>query len=222
MIRSPQAPPVDDAAADFSARTVEEAVALGLGRLGLEPADAEVTVLARGGRGFLGLGSRPARVRIAPRRGAASTVEGLARGVLSRMGIEARIGAVQRGRLVEVRVDAGENDGLLIGRRGETLQALQHLLLRMAGRRLRGEIDVVRVDVAGYRERREEQLRREALDLADRVARTGRRATTDPLLPDERRIVHRALAERAEVRTHAGGSGSMQRVVILPARSGER
>jgi spoIIIJ-associated protein len=88
----------------------------------------------------------------------------------------------------------------------------------MAGRKLDGRISAVRVDVAGYRKRREEQLRNQAMGLAERVERSGRRAMTEPLPPAERRLVHRVLAESPTVRTHTGGSGVNQRVIITPSR----
>jgi spoIIIJ-associated protein len=87
----------------------------------------------------------------------------------------------------------------------------------MAARRTAGKIREVRVDVAGYRDRREEQLRREAVALAERVRKTRRRAMTEPLLPAERRVVHRAIAELHGVKTHVAGSGSNRRVVVIPA-----
>jgi spoIIIJ-associated protein len=75
------------------------------------------------------------------------------------------------------------------------------------------------VDVSGYRERRAEELRREALALADKVRRSGRRAMTEPLIPAERRIVHRALADISGVKSHVTGTGANRRVVVLPAGS---
>jgi spoIIIJ-associated protein len=87
----------------------------------------------------------------------------------------------------------------------------------MAARRTAGKIRDVRVDVAGYRDRREEQLRREAVALAERVRRTKRRGMTEPLLPAERRVVHRAIADVSGVKTHVAGSGSNRRVVVMPA-----
>ena len=200
----------------FTGKTVDEAIEAGLRALDLEQDEVKVLVLNRGSRGFLGIGSRGARVSISAKLEVASLVEEIAHGVLSRMGFEAKVEAVQSGLDVVVKLECREA-GLLIGRKGETLEALQHVLLRMVSRRTSGKVRDLRVDVGGYRDRREEQLREDALVLAERVLRTGHRAMTEPLPPAERRVVHRALAEKAGVTTHVAGNGNMRRVIILPA-----
>jgi spoIIIJ-associated protein len=202
----------------FSAATVDAAILAGLQSLDLVPEEATIEVLDRGSRGFLGFRSRAARVKVAPKLGLAGLIEELAREVLSRMGLKASVEGMQKGPDVVLRVES-EEAGLLIGRKGETLEALQHLLLRMASRKTAGKIRDLRVDVGGYRSRREDQLREEALALAERVERSGRRAMTEPLPPAERRVVHRALADRAGVTTHVAGDGNARRVIILPASS---
>jgi spoIIIJ-associated protein len=201
----------------FTADTVEEAVDRGLRELGLDRGDTDVRILRKGTRGFLGLGSRPAEVALVPRMHLAPAVLRLARGILERMGVPNAVEAVQIGGRVEVRIASGAADGLLIGRRGETLEALQHVLFRMAARELEGKITAVHVDVGDYRQRREERLVEAARALAERTLRTGRRSMTEPLSPGERRIVHRALADADGIETHAGGAGVNKRVIILPA-----
>jgi len=202
----------------FSAPTVEDAVRAGLQELGLDEAEAEVRVLHKGSRGFLGIGSRTAQVQLLPKTRLGPVVLELAEGLLQRMGVQAAVTVRQVGLAVEVSIESGETDGLLIGRKGETLEAFQHVLLRMAGQQLSGRIQAVRVDVAGYRGRREGQIRKQVQELAERVERTGRRAMTEPLTPGERRLVHRVLADNTRVRTHSGGSGVHQRVIITPSR----
>jgi spoIIIJ-associated protein len=119
---------------------------------------------------------------------------------------------------VTVEFRAGEGDALLIGRRGETLEALQHVLLRMAGKKLGSRLESVTLDISGYRARREEKLVQLARTLAERVERTGRRAMTEPLTAGERRIVHNALEGRKGVTTQVGGRGGNQRILITPRR----
>lgn len=202
----------------FSGATTDEAIVAGLDALKVSRDDAVIEVIDRGSRGFLGLLSRPARVKMAPKLELAGVAEELASAVLSRMGMRASVTTVQEGSNVVLRVES-EEAGLLIGRRGETLEAFQHLLLRMASRKTAGKIRDLRVDVAGYRSRRDDQLRDEALALAERVERSGRRAMTEPLPAAERRVVHRVLADRAGVTTHVAGNGNTRRVIILPATS---
>ncbi|NQU96081.1 MAG: protein jag [Chloroflexi bacterium] len=109
----------------------------------------------------------------------------------------------------------GEDAGLLIGRRGETLQALQFLVHMIVNRQLGRKAYVV-IDVEGYRERRSEMLRTLARRTAGRVASSGNPASLDPMSPAERRIVHMALANHPQVRTESEGEGGRRRVVIFP------
>ena len=109
----------------------------------------------------------------------------------------------------------GQDAGLLIGRRGETLQALQ-FLIRMVTNRQLGRKAYVVIDIEDYRERRVQMLRRLASRTAGRVASSGRDDSLEPMSPAERRIVHMALAGHPEVRTESEGEGNQRRVVIFP------
>jgi spoIIIJ-associated protein len=109
----------------------------------------------------------------------------------------------------------GQDAGLLIGRRGETIQALQ-FLIRMVTNRQLGRKAYVVIDIEDYRERRVQMLRRLARRTAGRVASSGRDDSLEPMSPAERRIVHMALAGHPEVRTESEGEGNQRRVVIFP------
>ena len=109
----------------------------------------------------------------------------------------------------------GQDAGLLIGRRGETLQALQ-FIVRMVTNRQLGRKAYVVIDIEDYRERRIQMLRRLARRTAGRVASSGREDSLDPMSPAERRIVHMALANHPEVHTESEGEGNQRRVVIFP------
>ena len=109
----------------------------------------------------------------------------------------------------------GEDAGLLIGRRGETLQALQFLVHMIVNRQLGRKAYVV-VDVEGYRERRMEMLRTLARRTAGRVVSSGDPAPLEAMSPAERRIVHMALANHPQVRTESEGEGGRRRVVVFP------
>lgn len=201
----------------FDGLTVEEAIAAGLNALGLDAEEAEVEILDRGSKGFLGIGARPARVAVSWNVRAEEAVRALTAELLKHMGIPAEIEVVQRGREVRVTLTAGKADGLIIGRKGETLHAIQHVFTRIVGRQFGAQAPEIILDIAGYRSRREEQLRRLAHTLAERVERNGRRAMTEPLPSSERRIVHRTLAEHPAVQTHTAGQGANKRVVLTPA-----
>lgn len=112
----------------------------------------------------------------------------------------------------------GEDLGLLIGRRGSALAALQYMINLMVNRKL-GSRMLVSVDVEHYHRRREESLRGLALRMADRVLQTGRPFTLEPMPAAERRIVHLTLADDPGVTTGSVGSGDSRKVVIHPRRS---
>ena len=107
----------------------------------------------------------------------------------------------------------GDDSGLLIGRRGETLRALQFLLTLIASRTL-GERVSIFLDVSGYQERRYETLANLAQRVAQRVAATGRSITLEPMPPNERRVVHLALADYDGVSTASSGEGDGRRVTV--------
>ena len=113
---------------------------------------------------------------------------------------------------------SGDDLGLLIGRRGATLAALQYLLNVMISRKIRSRL-LVSVDVEHYRRRREETLHGLARRMADRVRQTGRSITLEPMPAMERRIIHLALAEDGAVTTGSSGEGDARKVVIYPRRS---
>jgi spoIIIJ-associated protein len=111
-----------------------------------------------------------------------------------------------------------EGDGLeekLIGADGEGLDALQHLVARIVSKQS-GSRQMVSVDLGGYRERRERQLRDMAYELADAVRQTGRQVLTDPMAAPERRVVHLALNEDPDITTFAIGDGLVKPIAIAP------
>jgi spoIIIJ-associated protein len=109
----------------------------------------------------------------------------------------------------------GEDSGLLIGRRGQTLQALQFVVNMIARKELGESVRVV-LDVEHYRQRREESLRDMATKVASRVAQTGRSITLEPMSAADRRMVHVALADYQGVRTESVGLGDDRKVTIFP------
>jgi len=141
-----------------------------------------------------------------------------ARGLLARMGFSVTVEAHFSDGAYEVRIGGGENDAILIGRRGETLEALQHVLAKMASRG-RDDLVRVRVDVANYRAHRDGELAEQALAWGQQVRDTGRPVVTEPLPAAERRIVHRTLSETMDIKTQALGEGIVKRIWIGPAEA---
>ena len=147
---------------------------------------------------------------------------GMLQGIIDRMGIKGEVvlrsgeDLVEEGESPPLILDVtGKDLGILIGRQGETLQALQYLTRLMLSRRLARWEPVV-VDVESYRARRRRSLRRLATRMADRVSSSGRRVVLETMPAYERRIVHLALRDHAEVVTKSVGEGDNRKVTILP------
>jgi spoIIIJ-associated protein len=213
---------------DASGKTVDEAVEKALAELGLDRSQVDVEVVREGRGGILGIGGEEARVVVRPKEGDALEGEDVRCAVevletlLSYLQIEAsvRVRAPETPGdgvgLVRAVLDvSGDDLGILIGRRGDTLASLQYVVNLIVGRKLKTKI-AVGVDVEGYRRRREQSLKSLALHMAERVKATGQTATLEPMPPNERRIVHLALAREPEVITESIGEGENRKVVIYP------
>jgi spoIIIJ-associated protein len=208
---------------EVSGATVEEAVAAALAELGVSATDVAVEVLSRPARVLPGervSGAAEARVRVSKLDEDTVRARATLAELLERMGIPARIStrraaATPGGPPAPPLLDiSGDDLGLLIGWRGETLRALQTVVNLMMGDNEMGAGRRVILDVERYRARREEQVRELALRLANRVKRTGQRYTLDPMHAYERRTIHLTLADDEGVRTESIGKEPARRVVI--------
>jgi spoIIIJ-associated protein len=227
-----------------SGKTVEEAIENALAEMGATREDVDVEVLSEGRAGVLGIGGEEARVVVRPRDGgsrpqAFEEVDGEEEAVEDEAEYAARmLDALLE--LMHVRADVsirdaetpgdglgmavavldveGDDLGILIGRRGETLASLQYLLNLMVNQQLQGQ-HFFTVDVEGYRRRRERALTSLAKRMAEQVKRTRRPVMLEPMPANERRIVHLALSEDRYVSTSSVGEGDDRKVEIaLKAR----
>jgi spoIIIJ-associated protein len=139
------------------------------------------------------------------------------REILDRMGIEAEVSAFDDGdRII---LDAhGAESGLIIGKKGATLDALQYVINRIISKKPNDGPGVV-VDAEGYRGRREDSLADLARRLAEKAIKSGRPVPVEPMSPHDRRIVHVTLAEHPDVTTESEGEGMFRRVVIFPKKA---
>lgn len=205
---------------EIIARSVEEAIEEGLKQLDVTRDEVEISIIEEGNKGFLGiLGSRQAKVNLEIKPNMnwkARVAEEYVKNVLELMKITAVTDTIIADENVKIDI-TGENLGLLIGRRGQTLDALQYLT-SMAANREGGEWVRIIVDIEGYRSRREETLRGLARRLASKADATGRRVALDPMNALERRIVHSELQEFDGVETHSEGRDPYRRVIIVPNR----
>jgi spoIIIJ-associated protein len=144
----------------------------------------------------------------------AEVLEELLEEIAEGLGLDADIEVVERDGALTGRLE-GSEVGLFIGRRGQTIDAVQHLAQRIVFPDGPAPVRVV-IDANGYRERRAETLRADADDAADDAVRTGRAVELDPLPSFERRIVHEHLRERGDVSTHSEGDEPDRYLVISP------
>ncbi len=207
---------------EMTARTVDEAIEIALLELDAERDEVEVEVISKGRAGILGIGAESAKVRvtrIAEGQNAAGAGLNMVNRILKGLGVYAQPTIVSSGSgpddppVIDIQ---GEDAGLLIGRRGETLNALQfvvNLLVTRQGDR----DDRVVVDVEHYRERRRASLTKLAQNTAERVTSSGRATTLEPMSAADRRIIHIALADHARVATESDGEGRDRKVTVRPA-----
>ena len=136
--------------------------------------------------------------------------------LLQKMGLEAEVEAREDEDRVTLEVK-GPETGIVIGRKGQTLDAIQYLVNKMSSHgKPEGSGKPVQVDSEGYRDRRAETLIELANKLAEKVRKTGRPCEMDPMSPAERRVVHVALAEQADLETRSEGEGIYRHLVIFP------
>jgi len=208
---------------EASGKTIDDAIENGLMQLGVERDKVTVEVLSEGNKGFLGiLGSRDARVRLVVRVNKVERSIEILSAILERMNIHSfDISGNSREQCIKLDV-SGENLGLIIGKRGQTLEAIQYLVNLIINRELtEADEDRVRViiDVAGYRNRREQTLKRLAERLAEKALRENKNFALEPMPSYERRIIHMTLRNNPNVSTFSQGTEPYRKVIISPRRS---
>ncbi|MFQ5611273.1 MAG: RNA-binding cell elongation regulator Jag/EloR [Anaerolineae bacterium] len=232
--------PGGNASLESSAKTVEEAIEHGLAVMGLDREEVEIEILSKGSRGVFGLGAEDAVVRLTAKaqtaeeepvevpagddisHDATSAAVALLEKLLALMDVRAEVETYSGADLVEEGEDPplvlnikGNDLGILIGRRGETLGAIQYMLRLMLGREL-GHWEPVVVDVESYRRRRRRSLRQLARRMAERAALTHQKVVLEAMPAYERRIIHLALRDHPQVVTQSVGEGQNRKVTILP------
>jgi len=211
---------------EIEGATVEEAVAAALTQLGRREDEVEVEVLSKGSRGFLGIGAKPAMVKVKVKEGGVLPPEAIGRAtdflvqVVKLMGMDVEVEAKHYGNELYLEIDQGAG-GILIGRHGTTLAALSTLMERIVNKNEDARVKVF-VDVAGYLERKRRSLVTVAQEMAAEVKATGREAACGPMSAFERKVIHTTLHGDKEVRTFSRGEGPERRVIIAPpAAEGE-
>ena len=203
---------------EISAKTVDDAVTEGLIKLGTTSDKIEYEVMEKGSAGFFGLGSKPAKIRIRKKSTVEDHVREFLNNVFRAMGMEVEI--LSRKSEDEKNIDIelkGSDMGVLIGKRGQTLDSLQYLTNLAVGKQV-NEYVKVKIDTEDYRKRRRETLENLAKNIAYKVKRTKRSVSLEPMNPYERRVIHSALQNDRYVTTHSEGEEPFRRVVVTLKR----
>ena len=220
-------------------KTIEEAIAKACEKLNALQEDLEIDILANGSAGFLGLvGGRKAQIRATLKKEPSASTKG---GVVERSSIASLPdhSAAERGkrtlenllRLLELNATIdlqeesehillnikGDGSGLLIGRKGQTLDALEYLVNKIVQKDSPGGKRII-VDTENYRFRREESLIQLARRLGERAKKLGRPVTISPMSAHDRRIIHLALQNDQNLRTRSTGGGLYRRLIITPEK----
>lgn len=211
---------------EVSAKTLEEAITKACIELGAASGDIEYEVLETGTNGILGIGARPYIIKAKMKEAAKPSLEDRAVEFLSSvfegMGMQVSVSASFDEENQEIAVDlSGDDMGVLIGKRGQTLDALQYLTSQVVNKGL-DEYVRVKVDTENYRERRKETLETLAKNISYKVRRTRRPVALEPMNPYERRIIHSALQNDKDVTTRSEGEEPYRHVVICCRKKGGR
>ena len=201
---------------EATGKTYEEALMAGLAQMGLPSDKVDVEVLEEGTKGFLGIGAKPYKLRLVKKDTPAIRAEEFLKNLTSLMGLEVSFDITEDEDAMLINMQ-GDNQGILIGHRGETLDALQYLTslqVNKGGKEYRR----VTLDTEGYRAKREQTLIALAGRMANKVHKSGRRMMLEPMNPYERRILHATLQDNPYVTTHSEGEEPNRRVVITPKR----
>ena len=215
-------------------KTTEEAIHKACEELAVSREDLEVEVLSGGSSGFLGLGAKNARIRATVKEGAAprtpearpsaalsdnqaaETAKKTLQEILRLLEVEATVELKEDSERILLNIQ-GDGSGLLIGRKGQTLDAMEYLINKIVHKDAEDKKRIV-VDTENYRFRREDSLVKLAQRLGEKAKRLGRPVTISPMSAHDRRIVHLALEEDKALRTWSTGTGLYRKVIISPEK----
>jgi spoIIIJ-associated protein len=229
---------------EFEGKTTEEAIQNAARELNLPVEELSVDVIEPGSAGIFGLvGGRKAKIKVTlktpseleeeeeeeeqepgerreePQENDVNFAKRTVEEILALIPVEATVAASRGEGRITLKVQ-GDRSGLLIGRKGKTLDALQFLVNKIVSKALDKKIDVV-IDSENYRRRREDSLTQLALKMGDKAKRIKKPVTTNPMNPHDRRLIHLTLKDDEQLETRSRGEGLMKRVVIIPKGKGQ-
>ncbi|MBH1942497.1 protein jag [Mobilitalea sibirica] len=199
---------------EFSAKTIDEALTNAMLELGTTVDNLEYEVIEKETSGFLGMFSKPAKIRVKLKLSVENSAKTFIKEVLGAMGVIANAEVIydEANSNLEINVE-GDEMGILIGKRGQTLDSLQYLVSLVVNKNSENYIKV-KLDTENYRARRKETLENLAKNIAFKVKRTRKPVSLEPMNPYERRIIHSALQNDKYVETYSEGEEPYRKVVI--------
>lgn len=203
---------------EISAKTVDEAITEAIIKLGTTHDKIEYEVIENGSAGFLGIGKRDAVIKVRKKNDVEDNIREFLEKIFDAMNltVEILIDREEGSNVVSVELK-GDDMGVLIGKRGQTLDSLQYLT-NLAVNKNAEEYVRVKIDTEDYRKRRRETLENLARNIAYKVKRTKRPVSLEPMNPFERRVIHAALQNDRFVTTHSEGDEPYRHVVVTLKR----
>jgi len=210
---------------EFDGKTTEEAIESACAHFQVPSEQLDIEIVSVGSPGIFGLGGRKARIRAAlaqaqePEGDLLPLAQSILEQVLAKMHEPATVTAAQEEDRINLLIETADA-GLLIGKQGQTLDALQYLVTKMVAKQTRKKVRIA-IDVEAYRARHNEALSQLARKSGDKVRRSGKSVTLNPMNPYDRRIVHMALQGDKDLKTISRGEGLYKKVVISPVKKKE-
>ena len=202
---------------EVSAKTVNEAITEACRKLGVTSDKLEYQVIEEGSSGFLGIGSKPAIIKASAKIeevSAEDTAKNFLKDVFAAMNMQVVIDVKYNEEEKSMDIELlGDEMGVLIGKRGQTLDSLQYLVSLVVNKEMEEYIRV-KIDTENYRQRRKETLENLAKNIAYKVKKTRRPVSLEPMNPYERRIIHSTLQNDKYISTHSEGDEPYRRVVV--------
>ena len=199
---------------EFSAKTVSDAITEACQKLGVTSDKLDYKVVDEGSNGFLGIGSKPAVIKAAVKCSVEDNAKKFLKDVFEAMELTVVVDVKYNEEERTMDIDlSGDEMGVLIGKRGQTLDSLQYLVSLVVNKEVEDYIRV-KVDTENYRQRRKDTLENLAKNIAFKVKRSKKAVALEPMNPFERRVIHSALQGDKFVTTHSEGEEPFRHVVV--------
>ncbi len=206
---------------EFSAKTVNDAITEACQKFVVTSDKLDYEVIEEGSSGFLGIGSKPAVIKARVKSSVKDTAKDFLNSVFQAMNLTVVVDINYDEANNSMNIDlSGDEMGVLIGKRGQTLDSLQYLVSLVVNKDVENYIHV-KVDTENYRQRRKETLENLAKNISYKVKRTKRPVSLEPMNPYERRIIHSALQNDKYVMTHSEGDEPFRHVVVVLKKYGK-